>query len=116
MVSDSLPLMTDIEAIVYRWLLRRKIRFEFHSSLLGGIYQLGGAVVDFVISDRMLAWRVMGEYWHSTVPKRGSDLLQRERLASRGYIVVDLFGQDLEDPGRREEAFMKALQGQEMLR
>ena len=105
---------TDIELIVLRWLDKNRIRYEFQTSLRGGFYQLGGAVVDILISDRMLAWRIFGEYWHKGVEKEGSDILQREILNEMGYTVVDLLEQDLRD--RPEETLRLALQGMEMLR
>ena len=82
----------------------------------GGWYQLGGAVVDFLIPDRMLAWRVMGEYYHKGVAKTGEDIIQREMLQEEGWTVVDLLATDLEDPTRRDQALSLALEGIEMLR
>ena len=108
--------MTDIEQIVYDWLTARNIPFRFQSALMGGFYQLGGAVVDVIITDRNLAWRIQGEYWHRGVSKTGQDILQREMLNELGYTVVDLLSDDLEDPTRRDETLTKALRGEEMLR
>ena len=105
--------MTDIEAIVYNWLVRRKIAFQFATSLRGGFYELGGAVVDFLLPERRLAWRVMGEYWHRGATPEGKDVIQRELLTGMGWTVVDLWGDDLEN--RLNETMRKALLGQEML-
>ena len=105
---------TNLEIIVYNWLTRRKIPFEFQTSLAGGFFQLGGAVVDFILYEQMLAWRVMGEYYHKGVEKTGSDITQREMLNSMGYTVVDLLADDLEN--RPEDTLNLALQGMEMLR
>lgn len=105
---------TDIERIVLEWLTRHKIDFQFATSLRGGFFELGGAVVDFILPARMLAWRVMGEYWHTGVTAEGHDLVQRELLTELGYIVVDLWGQDLQN--RLDETMRLALQGREMLR
>ena len=105
--------MSGTEEIVYRWLVKKKIDFQFQTSLMGGFYSLGGAVVDFLFPNRMLAWRVHGEYWHSGVEKRGSDLIQKELLANLGYTVVDLWEDDIRD--RTDETLTKALLGQEML-
>ena len=107
---------TDIEIIVMRWLDARNINYRFQTSLLGGHFQLGGAVVDFIITARNLAWRVMGEYWHRGVSKTGQDLIQKEMLNELGYTVVDLLSDDIEDPTRRDETLTKALRGEEMLR
>lgn len=106
--------MTDIETVVYKWLTGRNVEFQFQTSLRGGFYALGGAVVDFLLPDRRLAWRVFGEYWHRGVEKMGSDVIQREMLSELGYVVVDLWASDIES--RLEETMKLALQGQEMLR
>lgn len=105
---------SDLEMIVLRWLDRNNIVYDFQTSLAGGHYELGGAVVDFIIPDRMLAWRVMGEYYHKGVEKTGSDQIQREMLTELGYTVVDLLAIDLQT--KPEETLRLALQGQEVLR
>ena len=105
--------MSDIETIVYNYLVRHKIVFQFATSLAGGFYELGGAVVDFLVEPN-LAWRVMGEYYHRGVTKEGSDLIQREMLEGLGYIVVNIWGDDIKD--RLEETMRLALQGEEMLK
>ena len=106
--------MTDIEAIVFEWLTQRGVEFQFQTSLRGGFFALGGAVVDFLIRDRNLAWRIFGEYWHRGVTKEGSDILQKEMLAELGWVVVDIWGDDVRD--RTEETLSLALEGREVLR
>ena len=112
MVTDGLVL-TDIEKIVYNYLTARKIPFQFQSSLAGGYYSLGGSVIDFLLPDLRLGFRVMGEYWHRGISKSGQDLIQRERLSAMGLTVVDLLEEDLHN--RLEETMTKALRGEEML-
>ena len=112
MVNNNIP-MTEIEALVYGYLVERKISFRFQSSLMGGIYKLGGAVVDFLLPRRRLGFRVMGEYWHRGVSKFGADLIQKENLSAMGLVVVDLLENDLEN--RLEETMTKALLGVEMI-
>lgn len=102
---------SDLEIIVIRWLEKNKIEYKFQTSLMGGFYQLGGVVVDFIIDN--LAWRVMGEYWHEEVEMKGHDLTQREMLTSMGFIVIDLWGEDLRN--RLDITLRKALQGEEMV-
>ena len=106
--------MTDLEAIVTRWLDRHKIDYQFQSSLMGGYYELGGSVVDILLPARGLAWRIQGEYWHQRVGQQGRDEIQKELLSGLGWTVVDLWGSDIEN--RIEETMQKALLGQEMLR
>ena len=114
MVANTTTPKTDIEALVYSWLVKRNIVFDFQTSLRGGFYQLGGAVVDFLLPARRLAWRVFGEYWHRGVEKEGRDILKREMLGELGYTVVDLWADDIKN--RLEETMRLALMGQEVLR
>ncbi len=107
------PVMTDIEEIVWNYLTKRGIEFQFATSMRGGIFELGGAVVDFLLTELNLAWRVHGEYWHRGVEKEGSDIIQREWLEAEGWIVVDLWSEDILK--RLNEAMRNALTGKEML-
>ena len=104
---------TDLEELVYNWLVKRNIPFTFQSSLAGGYFQLGGAVVDFIVEPN-LAWRIFGEYWHSGVEKTGSDIIQKEQLTTLGYTVIDLWEDNLRN--RLDETLRLALEGQEMIR
>ncbi len=113
MVMVTEQVMTDIEKLVYDWLVKHKIAFTFQSSLSGGRFELGGSVVDFILDNRNIAIRVLGEYWHRGVSKSGQDLIQREMLNELGYIVVDLWSTDIED--HLEQTMRLALQGREML-
>lgn len=106
-------IMTDLEAIVYNFLIRHNIDFQFQSSLAGGYYSLGGAVVDFLLPNRLLAWRVHSEYWHTGVEIEAHDLIQKELLSGLGWKVIDLWQDDLEE--RLNETLTKALRGEEML-
>lgn len=106
---------TDIEIIVLRWLDKRNIIYDFQTSLSGGRFELGGSVVDILIYDLQLAWRVQGLYWHEGVNKKAMDDIQRENLEAIGWTVVDIWSDDLEDSARIEETLTKALRGEEVL-
>ena len=106
-------IMTKPEAIVYRWLTKHDIPFAFETSIAGGHFELGGAVVDFILTELNIALRVQGMYWHEGVAKEGMDDIQREMLEGKGYIVVDIWEDDLEQ--RLEETMTLAIQGIEML-
>ena len=112
MVNNNIP-MTEIEALVYGYLVERKISFRFQSSLMGGIYKLGGAVIDFLLPRRRLGFRVMGEFWHRGIAKEGADIIQKENLTAMGLTVIDLWEEDLHN--RLEETMTKALLGVEMI-
>jgi len=111
-VTDGLVL-TDIEKIVYEYLTARKIPFQFQSSLAGGYYSLGGSVIDFLLPDLRLGFRVMGEYWHSGVAKTGADIIQKESLSAMGLTIVDIWEADIRE--RLTETMEKALRGEGML-
>ena len=106
--------MTDLEAIVVRWLDRHKIDYQFQSSLMGGYYELGGSVVDILLPARGLAWRIQGEYWHQRVSQVGRDMVQKELLSGLGWQVIDIWGRDVHN--RLNETMTKALRGEEMLK
>lgn len=95
-----------IETIVAVWLDHRKIEYLPDQVI-------GVAVVDFILPEKTLAWRIFGGYWHSGVEKTGTDVIQRELLSQIGYGVVDLQSDDIQE--KIEETLTKALQGQEML-
>ena len=104
---------SDIEKLVFMWLTRNKIPFEYQTSLAGGHFALGGSVVDFLLSDRMLAWRIQGSYWHRGVEKTGSDQIQKEMLNALGWTVVDLREDDL--LSKLDATLIAALRGEEVL-
>ncbi len=106
-------LMSDIEELVYNWLLKRGIRFEFQSQLIGGFgtTELGDATVDFLLENNIV-FRVQGEYWHTQRKTKAKDDLQRERLIALGYTVIDLWEDDLKT--RLEYVMQQAMRGLEV--
>jgi len=105
--------MTDLERLVADWLNRHKVDYMFQTSLSGGYYELGGIVCDFLIPDRWIALRVLGEYWHRGVVPEGKADIQREQLEAMGWTVVDCWGDDIQN--RLDETMSKAIRGEEML-
>jgi len=103
------------EWLVYQWLTKRKIPFTYQAPLMGGRPEPGGAVGDFVLSSQVppVVLRVMGLYWHRT-PAEGRDMMQKLALIDMGYVVVDVFEDDLKI--RLEFTMKLALAGQEVLR
>ena len=107
---------SDIEIIVLRWLDKKGIiDYEFQSSLMGGRYELGGAIGDVVFYERSLLWRVHGDYWHKQMSQRARDNVQQELLEAEGWQVVNIWGSSLETPEMVEETLSKALVGKEVL-
>ena len=109
-------LASDLERIVIAWLDKRGIvDYTFQSSIMGGRFELGGAVIDFLFYQRLLAWRVQGDYFHKQITKQATDSVQRELLESQGWTVVDIYGSDLETPAEVNSTLEKALLGEEVL-
>jgi hypothetical protein len=108
-----------IEFICYEWLLRRGlvegVDFVFRSPLFGGRGRLQGLEIDFEFPTRGLAWLVQGLQFHYVKPEqRTRDLIAKVRLASRGYIVVELFEDDIMQ--RAEYTLAHAIQGEQVSR
>lgn len=106
--------LSDLEKKVYDWLSKRNILFMTQETMFGEAREIGSAVVDFVIPERNLCLRVMGEYFHSGFEAKARDLLGKERLIAKGYQVVDIWGANLADD-KIEHTLELALQGQEAL-
>jgi very-short-patch-repair endonuclease len=102
-----------LERQVYMWLSKKEIPFSTQVPMFG-VQEPGSATVDFILTDRGISLRVMGEYWHRGLQANARDLLGRERLTEAGYIVVDIWERDL----RRdfEGTMQKAIRGEEALR
>jgi very-short-patch-repair endonuclease len=107
--------LSDLERKVHDWLTRNNIQFAAEQTMLGEARELGSAIVDFYIPGRNLVLRVMGSYWHSGLTAKARDELSKERLINQGYIVIDLWEENLSDE-RIEETMRMALKGQEALR
>lgn len=82
------------EWLVYQWLQKHGVRFDFQSSLMGGRIELGGAVADFVLPELGMIWRVQGcpgaDERVLTADLRwvrAGDLQMGDRLAS--FVQVD---------------------------
>ncbi len=107
--------MTTPEAIVMRWLDRHKIKYNFQTSLGGGLYELGGAVIDFILTELNIGLRVQGTYWHEGIVKQAHDRMQKEMLEGLPNldVIVDIWEDDIEN--NLEQTMTLAIQGEEML-
>lgn len=107
--------LSSLEKKVWDWLVKNNIPFDTERTFLAESRELGSAVVDFVIPDRNLLLRVMGSYWHSGLEAEARDDLSKERLMGQGWIVVDLWEENLTDE-KIENTMRKAIEGQEILK
>lgn len=115
-VRGTLP-----ELVAYDWLTTRNIGFDFQSSVLGGIFELGAALVDFAINLPVGYWtllRIQGTYWHTQASVMARDEYQKGRLEKAKYrgrpvkAVVDIWEHRLyEDTGT---VMQRALYGLEV--
>lgn len=115
------PVGTVPELIVYDWLRKEGLRFDYQVELYGGRGFRGGLIPDFVLyQDQTNAdiWQVQGDYWHSISRKGFHDQTSKWRLL--GQIVngatikrvMELWERDLYL--QRPQVFYLALAGLEM--
>ena len=94
--NGSLP-----EFIVYEFLtLKKKQRegldFLYQNPIFGGRTSFGGYVADFVFPQRKQIWNVLGLRWHLLhTEDRARDLVAKQMLTSRGYLVLSLWEDSL---------------------
>jgi len=92
-IPKSLVRGTLPERIVFKKLMQRNYLpgadFSFQSSMAGGRLELGGMVVDFVLTWRRIALRVQGPT-HDEFLRSAKDEEQAATLNSMGYTVLDL--------------------------
>lgn len=79
------------ERMVYGWLIRHDLPFQYQVSVLGGRQVPGGAVLDFVIHAKDVPIVVrLQSYWHQNVEQQWRDDLQLEMLTELGMVVEDV--------------------------
>ena len=80
-----------------------------------GIAEAGSATIDFILTERNIVLRVMGSYWHSGLKAEARDDFGKEQLINRGYQVVDLWEERLDDDNL-ENTMKLAIEGIEVIR
>lgn len=113
--NSEYAFLSSLERKVWNWLTRNNIPFQTERVMLAPAREIGSAVVDFLIPGRNLILRVMGSYYHSGLKAKARDELSKERLMNQGYIVIDLWEENLPDD-RIEGTMSMALAGQESIR
>ena len=92
---------TKPEFLVWKYLVNQKhlregVDFIFQSSKFGGRRVFGGVVIDFYIPARNMVWRVQGERFHMLMTAdRTDDAIEKFQLEGYGYVVIDLWVNDL---------------------
>ena len=113
--ANPYDFLSSLDKKVYEWLTKNKIPFDTQESMFGSYGEIGSAVIDFILPDKNIVLRIMGSYWHSTLEAKARDEFGKERLMNQGYIVVDLWEENLSDE-KLERTMSMALAGQEALR
>ena len=114
-MDNQYQFLSDLEKKVYNWLSKREIPFTTQEPMFGIAGEAGSAVIDFVLTERNIVLRTMGSYWHSGTEAKARDAFGREQLVNKGYIVVDLWEENLTDD-KIQNTMELAIEGQEALR
>ncbi|KKM96670.1 hypothetical protein LCGC14_1175760 [marine sediment metagenome] len=79
------------ERIIYGWLVRHQVPFEYQVPLMGGRVP-GGAIIDFKLNIRFPAILIrVQSYWHTKIGRIIKDELQLQALQNLGYDVRDVW-------------------------
>ncbi len=106
------PEGTAPERLVFGWLVVHQFTFTFQEAVAGGRAIPGGAVVDFVIYDKIppIALRVMS-YWHEPATQQVADAIQAEMLMEYGYRVEDVWEWEINTYEKVSGKMMEILYG-----
>ena len=113
-MDNQYAFLSDLEKKVFNWLSNHKILFTTQQKMFGYSGELGSATIDFILEDRGIVLRIMGEYWHSSAESKARDEFGKEQLINKGYIVVDIWGESLTED-KIDDTMQKAVQGIEVL-
>ena len=117
-VSKERVIGTLPERIIYKELLRRRITFDFQSSLLGGRQKLGGMVADYILYLPLgtIILRIQTQYFHTTHEAKLKDDEQRAVLESlrdpisgKYFIVYDVWDYIVYDADRLNDWLNRVL-------
>lgn len=106
--------LSDLEKKVFNWLSNHDILFTTQERMFGYAGELGSATIDFILEGRNIVIRVMGSYWHSGLEAEARDEFGKEQLINQGYIVVDVWEENLTDE-KIDDTMQKAIEGVEVL-
>ena len=96
-MDNVFQFLSSLEKKVYLWLTKYEIPFSTQQRMFGTAGELGSATVDFILTGRNIALRIMGSFWHSSLESKARDEFGKEQLINKGYIVVDLWEENLAD-------------------
>ena len=110
-LMELAPEGSQPERMVYGWLIRHGVPFEFQVPLMGGRVP-GGAIVDFVLHLREtpLIIRIMG-YWHDMPGQKTNDELQRDALEQVGWRIEDIWEYEINTEQKVRDKMVEILYG-----
>lgn len=113
LMAGGPPGGTEPERIVYGYLAREGLLFDYQFPIQGGRAVAGGLVVDFVIWDMTphLIIRVQS-WWHRQPEIAEVDLVQRHILETSGFRVADIWEEDIRDYDRLDMRMREILYAQ----
>jgi len=94
MVVD-LVVATEDEKIVQRWLLGKKIQFDFRTKLSGGLSKMGESITSFLLPEQRVAIEV-------TAVLNSTQDMHREYLKQQGCRLKVLLTRKLQVNPERE--------------
>ena len=99
------------EKMIYGWLMREGIPFEYQVPLMGGRVP-GGAIVDFIISLREPPFVIRVMSYHHTLPdQKTRDDLQKDALEMLGWRVEDVWEYEVTTADKTRYKMMELLYG-----
>ncbi len=105
------PSLSEPEVMVANWLYEHGILFDMQVNMFGGVSETGGAKVDFILILLNIALRVQS-YWHTLAEVVARDKIQKIKLTTEGYVVVDVYEDDLRE--NLDNTMSKAVKGIEV--
>jgi G:T-mismatch repair DNA endonuclease (very short patch repair protein) len=114
-MEEMYAFLSEPEKRVWDWLIYNEIPFLPQEKMWGGTLEVGGAIIDFILTQVSIAIRVMGTYWHRGLIPQARDLLGKEKLIEAGYQVVDIWEENLTDD-EIDYTMEKAIKGEEIPR
>lgn len=100
------------ERMLYGWLIKHGISFEYQVTVAGGRAIPGGAVLDFVVYARAtpIAIRIQS-YWHKGAENILGDDIQLNMLQEIGYVVEDVYDWQISTVPKLENVMRQILYG-----
>jgi hypothetical protein len=118
------PDASTLEVVMIEWFDRKRVKYVFQQSLLGGRAIRGGQVTDFIVDAGMfqIVIEAQGSYWHNRLGSKQHDEGQKFRLLGITFQgkkiskVVNVWETKIMQPSKalREQTMQLAISGIEV--